>query len=71
MTGSDEVRYLKASALEKQGKREEADVVYASIPTPACPIMAASQPSVRVAAGDMWLVRNCFQYRLSRRFQRR
>jgi len=32
MTGSDEVKYLKAVAIEKQGRREEADVVYASIP---------------------------------------
>jgi soluble lytic murein transglycosylase len=32
MTGSDEVKYLKALALEKQGRREEADAVYASIP---------------------------------------
>ena len=32
MTGSDEVKYLKALALEKQGKRPEADAVYGSIP---------------------------------------
>jgi soluble lytic murein transglycosylase len=32
MTGTDEVKYLKALALEKQGKREEADAVYSSIP---------------------------------------
>jgi soluble lytic murein transglycosylase len=32
MTGSDEVKYLKALALEKQGKRDEAETVYSTIP---------------------------------------